>query len=88
MNIKKTEIMTTQEIYNFEVDNEDIQIVKHFAYLGTVINSNGNYSQEIKRSLRLERAAMEDLRKNIKSKDMSLETKAMIIHTLVFPINM
>lgn len=31
---------------------------------------------------------MEELGKSIKSKDESLETKAKVIHTLVFPITM
>lgn len=85
MNIKNTKIMTTEEIYNFNTKNEDTEIVKDFAYLGSVINSNGDYSQEIKRRLRLGGAALEELGK-IKSKDVSLETKAKITHTLIFLI--
>lgn len=34
-------------------DNADVEIVKYFVYLCSVIISNGHYSQEIKRSLRL-----------------------------------
>lgn len=32
--------MTTEEIRNFNVDNEDIEIVNDFAYLGSAIHSN------------------------------------------------
>ena len=88
MNIKKTKIMTTEEIHNFNIDNKDIEIIKCFAYLDSVIKSNGDCSLEIKRSLRLRRAAMEELGKVIKSNDVSFETKAKIIHILVSPINM
>ena len=88
MNIKKTKIMTTEELHNFNVDSEDIEIVKGFVYLGSVINLNGDCSQEIKRRLRLGRAAMKELGKIIKCKEVSLETKAKIIHTLIFPITM
>lgn len=42
-------------------------------------------SQEIKRRLRLSRAAMEELEKVTNSKDVSLKTKAKIIHTLILP---
>ena len=28
MNIKKTKMMTTEELHNFNVDNEDIEIVR------------------------------------------------------------
>lgn len=30
LNNKKTKIMTTEELHNFNVDHEDIEIVKHF----------------------------------------------------------
>ena len=30
LNIKKTKIMTTEEIHNFSLDNEDIKIVTMF----------------------------------------------------------
>ena len=85
---QEDKIMTTEEIHSFNTDNEDIEIVKDFAYLGSVNNLNGDWRQEIRRRLRLERAAMKELGKIIKSKDVSLETKAKIIHILVFPITM
>ena len=31
LNIKKTKIISTEEIYNFTTNNEDIEIVKDFA---------------------------------------------------------
>ena len=39
LNIKKTKIMTRKEIHKFNIDNEDNEIVKDFAYLGSVISS-------------------------------------------------
>lgn len=69
-------------------DKGDAEMLKGgFADLGSsVINSNGDCSQEITRRLRLKRAAMEALGKVTKSKDVSLETKAEATHTLVFPV--
>ena len=88
-NIKKTKLMTTGGIYNFNVDNEDAEIAtKDFAYLDSLINSNGDCSQEMKSSLRPGRTAMEELGKIMKSKGVSLENEAKIIHTLAFPITM
>lgn len=84
LNIKKTNIMTTKEIHNFNVDNEDTEIVKRFC---SVINSNGDCRQEIKRRMRRRRAAMEESGKITKGKGMSLESKVKIIYTLIFPIN-
>ena len=86
MNTKKTKIMTAEEPHSFNVDNENTEIVKDFVYLGSVINLNGDCSQEIKRRLRLGRAAMKKLGKIIKCKKVSLKIMAKIIHTLIFPI--
>ena len=33
LNIKKTEIMTIEEVHNFNVDNEDTDIVKDLVFL-------------------------------------------------------
>lgn len=62
--------MTTEELHDF---NEGIEIVKYFLYLGSVTNLNGDRSQQIKKRLRLGRAAMKELGK-MKCKKVSLET--------------
>lgn len=50
MNIKKTKLKNR---HNFNIDNEDFEIVEDFVYLSLVINSNEDCSQEIKRKRRL-----------------------------------
>ena len=40
LNIKRSEIMTTEEMHRFNTDNKDIEVVKDFAYVASVINSN------------------------------------------------
>ena len=80
--------MTTEEPHNVNIDNEDIEIVKDFVYCGSVINLNGDCSQDMKRRLRVGREAIKELGKIIKCKEVSLKTKAKIIHTLIFPITM
>ena len=87
LNIKKTKIMTA-ELHNLNVDNEDTETVRDFCLPLFSHHVNGDCSQEIKRRLRLGRAAMKELGKIIKCKEVSLEAKAKIIHTLVFPIAM
>lgn len=72
LSIKKTKIMTTEELHDFNIENEDIENVKDFAYYGSDILSGGQCSKEIKRKLRLGRTVMEELGKIIKSKDVSL----------------
>lgn len=51
LNTEKPKIMT-EEIHKFNTDNEDIEIVADLAYLGLVINLNGDGSQEFERRLR------------------------------------
>lgn len=60
LNIEKTKIMTTKEIHNFNIHHKDLETVKDLAYPGSVIDANGNCSQEFKRRLRLGRAAAEE----------------------------
>lgn len=47
--------MTTEEIHNSNIDNEDIKRIKYFAYLGSIIKSNKDCSQKIKGRLKLRR---------------------------------
>ena len=46
LNMMKTNVVTTKEIHNFNIENVDIEIVKDFDYLGSVTNSSGNFSQK------------------------------------------
>ncbi|XP_061463687.1 glucosylceramide transporter ABCA12 isoform X2 [Rhineura floridana] len=80
--------MRTEDLCNFKVENEDIELVKGYQYLGTVIYQTGDNSQDIRRRLGLGKAAMRELEKVLKCKDVSLNTKVRIIQTMVFPICM
>lgn len=48
--------------------------------------SNGVFSQEIKRRLKLGRVTMEELGEIISNKEVSLKTKAKITHALIIPM--
>lgn len=58
LDMKKAKVMTTEEIQNLNI----VKILKplKFALLGSVISLSGECSQEVKRTLRLGRAVMED----------------------------
>ncbi|KAF7249349.1 RNA-binding protein 27 [Varanus komodoensis] len=64
LNIKNTKIMCTEELQNFTVNNEETEIGKDFADLGSVSSTNGDCTQEIRR-LELGRIDMEELEKII-----------------------
>ena len=86
LNIKKIKIVIIEEIHNFNIDNEDTDFVKDFAYLGHRFKwrlqpRNQGEAETWKSSNRR-------IRKIIKSKDVSIEVKAKIIHSLLFPVTM
>ena len=55
--------MTTEEIHNTLTWTMKMSKSLKFAYLSSVINSNGDCSQEKKRRLRLKRVEVEELGK-------------------------
>ena len=59
-----------------------------FIFLDSKVTSNGDSSHEIKRQLLLRRKAMSKLDSILKSKDISLLTKACIVKDMVFSIVM
>ena len=85
LNLTKTKIMTTEELREFKLDNENIEIVDHFNYLGAVFDRNGGCEREIKRRLGIGRTTMTNLNKVMNDTDVSINTKVRLVNTLVFP---
>ena len=54
LNIKKTKIMATIPITSWQIDEETMETVKYFIFLGSKITADGDCSHEIKRCLLLE----------------------------------
>ena len=65
-----------------------MEAVTDFIFLGSKITADGDYSHEIKTHLLLERKAMTNLDSIVKSRDITLLTKAHIVKALVFPVVM
>ena len=59
-----------------------------FIFLGSKITEDGDYSHEIKRRLLLGRKAMTNLDSILKSRDITLPTKACLVKAMVFPVVM
>ena len=58
LNIQKTKIMTSGPITSWQIDEEIMETVRDFIFLGPKITADGEYSHEIKRHLLLGRKAM------------------------------
>ena len=59
-----------------------------FIFLGSKINAHGDCSHEIERCLLLERKAMTNLDRLLKSRDITLPVKVCLVKAMVFPVVM
>ena len=71
-----------------EIDVETMETVTDFIFLGSKITADGDCSHEIKRHLLLERKAMTNLDSILKSRDIILPTKVLLVKAMVFPVVM
>ena len=78
--------MSTKEMEEFELDGENVEVVRDFVFLGAKIEDSGSSKGEILRQLALGRAAMTGLNKIWKDKDITITTKCRIVNALVFPV--
>ena len=88
MNVQKTKIMATGPISSRQIDEETMETLTDFIFLGSKITADGDYSHKIKRHLLLGRKAMTNLDSILKSRDITLPTKVCLIEAMVFPVVM
>ena len=80
LNIQKTKIMASSPITSWQIDGETGETVTDFIFLGSKIIADGDSSHEIKRRLPLGRKVMTNLDSILKSRDITLPTKACLIN--------
>ena len=85
LNIEKTKITASGPITSWEIDGE---IVSDFIWGGSKITANSDCSREIKRLLLLGRKVMTNLDSMLKSRDVTLPTKVLLVKAMVFPVVM
>ena len=88
LNIQKTKIMASSLITSLQTDGETMETVTAFILLSSKITADGDCSDEIKRRLLLGRKAMNNLDSILKSRDITLPTKAHLVKAMVFPVVM
>ena len=86
LNIQKAKIMASDPITSWQIDGETVEIVADFFFLGSKITADGDCSNEIKRHLLLGRKMMTNLDSILKSRDVTLPTKAHLVKVMVFPV--
>ena len=75
LNIQKTKMMAFSPITSWQIDEETMETVRNFIFLGSKITADGDCSHEIKRHLFLGRKVMTNLDSILKSRDITLSTK-------------
>ena len=83
LNIQKTKILASSPIVSWQRDGEAMETVRDFIFLGSKITADGDCSHEIKTCLLLGRKAMINLDSILKSRDITLPTKAFIVKAVV-----
>ena len=88
LNIQKTKIMASGPITSWQIHAETMETVRNFTFLGSKITAEGECSHEIKRCLLLGRKVMTKLDSILKSRDITLPSKAHVAKTMTFPVVM
>ena len=88
LNIQKTKIMASIPIASWQIDGETVDTVADFIFLSSKITADGDFSHEIKIHLLLGRKVMTNLDSILKSRDITLSTKASLVKAMVFPVAM
>ena len=80
--------MASGPITSWQIDGETLETVRDFIFLGFKITTDGDCSHEIKSHLLIGRKAMVNLDSILKSRDITLPTKAYLVKAMVFPVVM
>ena len=76
--------MASDPITSWQIEEETMETVTDFIFLVSKITADGNCSHEIKWRLLLRRKAMTNLNRVLKSRDITLLTKAHIVKLWFF----
>ena len=71
LNIQKTKIMVSSPITSWQIEEERVEAVTNFIFLGSKIIADGDCSHEIKRHLFLGRKAMTNLDSLLENRDIT-----------------
>ena len=80
--------MSSGPITSWQTDEETMETVTDFIFLGSKITANGDCSHEIKRRFLLRRKAMANLDNILKSRNVTLPTKACVVKAMLFSVVM
>ena len=88
LSIQKTKIIASGLITPWQTDEEKVETMTDFLFLGSKISVDDDCSHEMKRHLLLGRKAMTNLDSVLKSKDITLPTKVHQVKGVVLSVVM
>ena len=88
LNIQKPKIMAFGPITSWQIHGETVETVADFILGRSGITADGDCSHEIKRCLLLGSKVMTNLDSILKSRDIILPTKVLLVKAMVFPVVM
>ena len=80
--------MASGPITSWQIDGETLETVTDFIWGGSKITADGDCSHEITRHLLLGRKVVTNLDSILKSRHITLQTKAPLSKAMVFPVVM
>ena len=80
--------MASNPITSWQINGEKVDIVADYISLGSKITVDSDCSHKIERHLLLEREAMTNLDRLLKSRDITLPTKAHLVKSMVSQVVM
>ena len=80
--------MVSSRFIVWQIGREDVEVVTKFLFLGSKITADCDCSHEIRKQLLLDRKPMTNLDSIIKSRNITLLTKVLIVGAMVFPVVM
>ena len=80
--------MAFSPIISWQLDREKVEAVTDFIFLGSKITVDSDHSHEIKRELFLGRDAIANLDSILKSRDITLPTKVLIVKAMILLVVM
>ena len=86
LNMQKTKIIVPSPVTSKQIDGETMETVTDFIFFVSKITADDDCSHEIKRCLLLGRKAITNIDSILKSRDITLPTKVLLVKIMVFPV--
>ena len=86
--IQNMKIMASGSITLWQIGGGKVERVSDFIFFDSKVTVDGDCSHEIQRHLLLGRKVMTNLERVLKSRDITLPTKAHLVKAMVFPVVM